>query len=148
MSKFKTGDWVRHPKHGIGYVCRVYGDLSLSLCFFNGKGYGMLDTDDSGIEEEIHSIKRAKPNFVDFDSLFTEVEEIPQFKGGDKVKTNRILYYENVEIKKNVTLTVREIYNKDDIAGSYIVAIYENDFLSIDVEIYLSDIELYEGDEK
>lgn len=149
MNKFKVGDWVRHPKYGIGRVGSTFEDGSLGVRFIKKEGYIFLniESEEDGVEEEIETLKKLTPNFDDFDSLFTEVEETRQFKVGDKVKTNRIIYKDEFTVKKNAVFTVKEVHKENEkVEHPYIDAIYENDFLNVYARLYFEDIELFEED--
>ncbi len=149
MNRFKDGDWIKHPKHGVGRINNACSDGSISMVYFNG-GISFLfldlDSDRDGIEEEIQSIKRAKPSFDDFDSLFTEVEETPKFKVGDIIRTKWSLTCDTFIVREGVIFRIEKVLNEELSGRLRVKVMHACEKITATLYINSTDIELWEED--
>lgn len=72
MTKFKFGDWVRHPYYGIGHVAFAFYDESLTIYFNKTGEYELLDLERN--KDDIEALKKIIPKFNNFEDLFEEDE--------------------------------------------------------------------------
>ena len=104
--ELKVGDWIKHPKRGIGVISRENHDEK-TVNFLKGFLGEVLNITTYFPNETCCELTKLKPKFDNFEELFEEEEPVEtKFKVGDKVRMIKEFVGSEVIINKGFILSV------------------------------------------